>query len=105
MRQFSEILQEIERFRPIDGIWLPLDRLLDELWSDGIPPLESLPVLFGVFERFRDDDGGGVLWSIVHGIESLPYDYTVLLRESHDRVPSEMARIMLIRLANTAVKG
>ena len=105
MRQPSQILLDIARFQPSDGLWLPLDHLLDELWSVGTPPLESIPVLFGVFERFPHEDGAGVLWSIVHGVESLPYDYEDLLRESHRRVPSEMAEVMLIRLANAAKAG
>ena len=102
MRQPAEILHDIAHFRPVDGVWLPLDRLLDELWCAGLPGSECLPVLFGVFERFPRDDGAGVLWSIVHGVESLPYDYEQLLRESNDRSPSEMAEVMLDRLANSA---
>jgi hypothetical protein len=105
MRQSSEILRGIFEFQPIDGNWKPLDHLLDELWSIGTPSKESLQILFEVFERFPEDDGAGVLWSIVHGVESLPYDYEALLRQSHSRVPSLMARIMLTRLANTTKTG
>ena len=99
IRQLDEILLDIARFQPTDDLWLPLDQLLSELWSIGTPPFESLPVLFGVFERFPNSDGAGVLWSIVHGVESLPYDYDLPLRESHKRVASEMAETMLVRLA------
>lgn len=102
MRPTKEILQDIAQFHPVDGLWLPLDHLLSELWSVGQPPSESLSVLFGVFERFPEDDGAGVFWTIVHCIEGLPYDYEPLLRESYSRVPSEMANVMLIRLANAA---
>lgn len=63
---------------------------------------EHLPVIFGVFERFPAEDGAGVLWSIVHGIESLPLDYEPALRESYRRMPSEMAEIMVVRLENAA---
>lgn len=101
MRQAAQILQQISQFHPVDGQWLSLDELLVELWSLGTPPLDSLSVLFGVFERFPDDDGAGVFWSIVHGIESLPYDYAALLAESYRRRPSEMAQIMLARLAKS----
>lgn len=102
MRQAAQVLHDIRQFHPVDGQWLALDDLLGELWSLGTPPLESLSVLFGVFERFPDDDGAGVLWSIVHGIESLPYAYNALLTESYRRCPSEMAEIMLARLAKSA---
>lgn len=101
MRQAAQVLHDINQFHPVDGQWLPFDDLLKELWSLGTPPLESLSVLFGVFERFPDDDGAGVLWSIVHGIESLPYEYDALLAESYRRCPSEMAQIMLTRLAKS----
>ena len=105
MRQSTEILQDIAQFHPVDGLWLPLEHLLDELWSGGPPPPDCLPILLGVFERFQEDDGAGVLWSIVHGVESLPYSYEQLLRDSHSRVPSEMAKVMLIRLANSTGAG
>ncbi|WP_133858903.1 hypothetical protein [Comamonas sp. JUb58] len=102
MRQAAQVLHDIDQFHPVDGHWLALDDLLGELWSLGTPPPESLPVLFGVFERFPDDDGAlGVLWSIVHGIESLPYAYDALLTESYRRCPSKMAEIMLARLAKS----
>jgi hypothetical protein len=102
MRQVAEILRDIEQFRPVDGVWLPLDRLLGELWRADSPGPECLSVLFGVFERFPRDDGAGVLWSIVHGVEGLPFDYEQQLEESNERVPSDMAQVMLTRLANSA---
>jgi hypothetical protein len=85
-------------------MWLPLDHLLEELWGAGPITPQHLAVLFGVFERFPTEDGAGVLWSIVHGVESLPLDYEPSLRESWRRVPSQMAEIMLVRLEN-AGKG
>ena len=102
MRSQSEILEDIANFGPTAGSWLPLDNLLNELWLAGEPSVDALPTLFGVFERFPADDGAGVLWSIVHGVEALPYNYEPLLRESYSRVPSEMSKIMLARLANSA---
>jgi hypothetical protein len=101
MRSTAEILEAIGRFEPVDGYWLPLDALLDELWVAG-PTEAALPVLFGVFERFPDDDGAGVLWSIVHGVEHLPFEYEPLLRQSYGRTPSFMAEVMLQRIANAA---
>lgn len=100
MRSLSETLQQIEHFSPRDGDWRPLDALLDELWASGDVGADVLPVLFGVFERFPEDDGAGVLWSIVHGIEALPIDYVPALRQSHQRNPSLMSDIMLSRAGN-----
>ena len=100
MRPHSEILKDIAQFEPVAGAWLPLDDLLDELWLAGQPQIDVLPILFGVFERFPEDDGAGVFWSIIHGVEALPYNYEPLLWESHGRSPSEMSKIMLTRLAS-----
>lgn len=100
MRQQTEILQDIARFQPVDGMWLPLDHLLDELWSVGLPS-ESLAILFGVFERFPQDDGAGVLWSIVHGIESLPYSWESELLASVERKPCGFNVMMINRILNT----
>jgi hypothetical protein len=91
------VLDEIAAFVPQDGNWLQLDDLLGEVWAGGITA-DCLPILFGVFERFPDEDGSGVLWGIVHGIELLNIDYSQSLRDSMSRQPSFMGRIMLDRL-------
>jgi hypothetical protein len=91
------ILSDIENFAPTDGNWRRLDDLLDELWGSGVRE-GQLAVLFRVFERFPNDDGAGVLWSIVHGVEALGFDYETQLRQSIARQPSLMANILLQRL-------
>lgn len=96
-QSLDDILRAIEAFRPADGVWQPLEELLAELWKAGVPA-RALPTLFGVFERFPTDDGAGVLWSIVHGIEGLALDYEQPLRNSLTRQPSDMGKIMLGRL-------
>lgn len=95
-RTTQQVLKEIKAFRPTDGEWLTLDELLDELWQLGVTH-DAIPVLLGIFERFPDDDGAGVLWSIVHGLESLE-GYESELRASVARTPSIMGTIMLKRL-------
>lgn len=99
MRDPAQILRDISAFDPVGDEWLPLDDLLGELWSSGVRA-EHLPTLFGVFERYPEDDGAGVLWSVVHGVESLPFDYEPALKESMNRRPSLMGEIMLKRLRN-----
>ena len=69
-RGTEQILADIDAFWPVGGNWLPLDNLLSELWSVGVPQ-PAIPVLLGIFERVPDEDGAGVLWSVVHGLESL----------------------------------
>ena len=95
-RTIDEILYDIETFSPAEGDWRPLDCLFTELWQYNLPT-SVIPVLFRVFERFPDEDGGGVLWSIVHGIESRN-DYEDALRQSLSRQQSHMGRIMFDRL-------
>ncbi|WP_175884493.1 hypothetical protein [Burkholderia sp. BCC0044] len=70
---------------------------MDDLWSIGVSE-KSLSVLFGLFERFPDSDGAGVLWSIVHGIEHLGIAYEQELAKSLTRCPSLMGDIMMSRL-------
>ena len=96
-RNESSILKDIEAFEPNDGNWLGLESLLVDLWAAGVSA-KALPVLFRVFERHPEDDGAGVLWSVVHGIESLNIEYEKALRDSFDRKPSFMAGVMLKRL-------
>jgi hypothetical protein len=96
-RTVEQILNDIRSYEPSAGDWRSLDKLLEELWGAGVSQ-QALPTLFEIFERFPNDDGAGVFWSIVHGIEALDYDYEAGLRESIERQPSEMAKIMLNRL-------
>jgi len=96
-RPTEDILNDISVFEPDEGNWLRLDDLLAELWQTGLGP-DALPCLFRVFERYPDEDGAGVLWSIVHGIESLDLDYEQILRESIGRQHSLMGKILLDRL-------
>jgi hypothetical protein len=101
-RSVDDILRDIEEFHPTDGVWLPLDDLLAELWDAGVPA-RGLSTLFGVFERFPDEYGG-VLWSIVHGIEDLDLDYERPLLDSLARRPSHLGRVMLGRLERSTEK-
>jgi hypothetical protein len=59
-RPIFTVLRDIQEFSPVEGNWRRLDELLDELWSAGATE-GSLPILFGVFERFPQEDGAGVL--------------------------------------------
>jgi hypothetical protein len=96
-RSVDQILGDIDSFRPANGFWRGLDGLLAELWAVGVPD-RAIPCLFRVFERFPDDDGAGVLWSIVHGVESLAQPYEAPLRASLERCSSHMGKVMLQRL-------
>jgi hypothetical protein len=86
---------------------------LDELHrvvSEAIPskcgPVE-IRALLGVFERFPEEDGYGVFWSIVHFLEKCE-NYRTELLQSVLRSPSEFNLLMVIRLINggvTSIEG
>ena len=70
-----------------------------DLWSTGKQE-HFTAELFTVFERFPDDDGAGVLWSIVHGVERFKaYDRELVA--SLRRQPSMMGLTMLMRIKNS----
>ena len=100
-RSAAKIVAAIRAFEPADGNWRPLDDLFAELWSTGEAKLQ-IPALFSVLERFPEEDGAGVLWSVVHGLESLP-DYEPELVRSVQRQPSELAVTMIGRLLNGGI--
>ncbi len=101
-RATAEIANDIRRFEPVDGNWLGLDALLDELWTTGRPQ-DTMPDLLAVFERYPQEDGAGVFWSIVHGLESLK-GYEPFLLASLRRVPSELGITMLKRIRKSGVE-
>ena len=102
MRTSQDIIADINQFEPEDGNWLRLDALLNELWESGDQENFTTDLL-NVFERFPDDDGAGVFWSIIHGIETFN-SYESLLIDSLNRQPSEMGLAMLRRIKNTGKK-
>jgi hypothetical protein len=97
-RTHAKIVADIRSFAPVDGDWRRLDALLDELWRLG-SPAEAVPELLGVFERFPEDDGAGVFWAILHGLESLPGYADEVVRSVQKR-PSSFGVLMLNRILN-----
>jgi hypothetical protein len=108
MRPISVILQDIAQFQPTaDGNWLALEALVHELWTTEERPAEALVPLFQVLERFPDDESAGVLWGVLHKIESYP-NYEAQLVHSLQRRPTDLTVTMVRRMANagyTSVAG
>lgn len=94
-----DLLAKIEAFAPspADDNWQELDALVGELFASGPAQYAWLPALLRVFERFPRHDGHGVMWSILHGIESVP-GYAPVLVEYVSRTPTEMGITMLRRI-------
>jgi len=101
VRTAAQVVTDIRAFQPADGNWRRLDDLLGELWVTGEAG-RHVPDLLAVLERFPEDEGAGVLWSIVHGVESLP-GYEAELVQSVRRQPSELGITMVGRLLNSGV--
>lgn len=97
-RALHDVAQDIGSFRPESGDWRLLDPLIDEALSLA-PAQEAVNLLLGVLERFPLEDGAGVLWSIVHGLEHIG-GYEEQLSISVARAPSLMGITMLGRLLN-----
>ena len=50
--------------------WLPLERHFEVAFSSP-DPKQYYHAIFNLFERFPDDDGAGVFWSALHGMEAV----------------------------------
>lgn len=93
------LAEEIASFTPNDESWLDLEKLFEKAFSS-TEPTTYFGAIFRLFERHPGDDGAGVFWSALHGMESVG-GYELELASSFQRCPSEMARAMLIRIRNT----
>lgn len=58
--------------------------------------------MLSIFERYPEEDGHGVMWSLVHGLEKLP-NYESALLSSLARQPSELGIVMVGRMLNSGV--
>ena len=97
-RPISEICAEIDAFTPVDEEWLPLDDLIAEA-LDHSDASAAYPHLLNVFSRFPDDDGAGVFWSIIHGLETFP-DYQPTLLAAIRAQPTDLSLTMVNRMLN-----
>lgn len=98
MREVKEIILDIESYKSDDGNWLLLDELVTELWESENPEI-GIDALFGVFEKNPTDDGSGVFWTILHGLETMEYEQK--LYDSLMEKPSHMTITMLKRIENS----
>jgi hypothetical protein len=98
----NELNHQIREFTPENGNWLPLEKLFEIAYES--PDCSGYyDAIFNLFERFPDDDGSGVFWSAVHGMEEKG-NYEEKLLAYFRRFPTRMTRIMLVRLKNSGVE-
>jgi hypothetical protein len=101
-RTTADIAHDIATFAPNEDNWLALDSLVAELWQAGHPE-QAIPELLSVFERYPEEEGSGVVWGVLHGLEALP-NYEPELLRSLARQPSEFGVRMVGRLLNAGTK-
>lgn len=97
------LAKKIAEFEPTDGNWLELESMFEEVFSSTEEKCYYVAI-FNLFERFAEDDGAGVFWSAVHGMETRG-DYEEELVRFFRRHPTEMTRTMLQRIRNSGAKS
>lgn len=96
----SELLFELLAFtNPHDPAQLrQLDVAVANALAAGLSPSDK-KALLEVFERFPEEDGFGVFWSILHALEFAD-DYEQELVASLRRVPNLFNTLMVMRIVN-----
>lgn len=89
----------IREFTPIKGDWRPLEGYFERAFANP-DPKKYYPAIFNLFERFPEEDGAGVFWSALHGMEAVG-GYEELLLQYFRRWPSLMTKAMLRRILNS----
>jgi hypothetical protein len=64
---------------------------------------KHLEVWFRLYERFPEDDGCGIFWAILHGLEALP-DCDTQVVASVRRKPSQFPVRMVNRMLNADIR-
>lgn len=96
VRTVHELIHELERFQPEEENWLPLDDLIQEIILTQAPH-EAIDAMLGLFERYPDEDGYGIFWTMLREIEHfLGYEGHVF--DSLRRQPSMFAVLMVGRM-------
>ena len=78
-----------------------LDGIVSDL-SPGRCGPDEIRALLAVFERFPEEDGHGIFWSILHKLEKCR-EYEPALVESVARAPGEFNVLMINRLLNGGI--
>jgi hypothetical protein len=100
------LFDQIRNFEPDGGNWLPLESMFEQVFASPAPS-KFYSAIFQLFEKFPDDDGAGVFWSAVVGMEHSG-NYEQELLAYFRRWPTLITRSMLVRIRNaghTQVRG
>jgi hypothetical protein len=101
----QEIVNSIDKLTTIDSPenLIQLQEFVD-LYFAHPQAGDNLDVWFRLYERFPNEDGGGIFWSILHGIETYHPHADRLVVESVLRQPSEFPLMMVNRIINAGIK-
>ncbi len=101
----QEIVNSIDKLTTIDSAE-DLTRLQEfvDLYFAHPQAGDNLNVWFRIYERFPTGDGGGIFWSILHGIETYHPNSDRLVVESVLRQSSEFSLIMVNRIINAGIR-
>ena len=97
MRNIENIINDLNNYAPVNDEWDSLDELIEE--ASEFSGEAIVKALLNVLERYPNNDGYGVFWSIVHSLEAIG-GYEKELVNSISRQPHEMSILMLNRLIN-----
>jgi len=95
----DELDTAIREFTPSTGDWRLLEGHFERAFASP-DPKKYYPAMFNLFERFPEEDGAGVFWSALHGMEAVG-GYEDLLLQYFRRWPSLMTKTMLRRVLNS----
>jgi uncharacterized protein (DUF433 family) len=99
-----EIIAEIDLVKNIDSAvdYGNLELLVD-LYFDRDQTEEFLDVLFRLYERFPNDEGEHIFWSILHGIEHYPSSDRLAVKSVLNN-PSDFPLMMVNRMINAGIE-
>ena len=89
----------IREFSPEQGGWLPLEKYFEQVFSSP-DPKQYYNAIFNLFESYPEEDGAGVFWSALHGMEAVG-GYEEMLLLYFRRHPTLMTRTLLQRIRNS----
>nr|WP_086938053.1 hypothetical protein [Thaumasiovibrio occultus] len=95
----DSISKQIREFAPDQGNWLGLDALLQRIEA---MDQDTIAACLNVFERFPDDDGAGVFFTIIHCLEHFG-NYAAALVTSVEQSPNHWNLLMLNRMLNADI--
>lgn len=97
----TRIIREIQQLEVLEENLTKLDSLIQELFTVKLDE-SDVPFLLETLVKFQEIESYGVLWGILHGIESIKNNETYLI-ESVKQSPTEMTILMINRLINGGV--